>query len=303
MAQRRNGQPQDWPRRVDFAPATHPLLPVEVSTLGELRGRADTTDLSIRQRATFNQLVLCFEGSGVTHVDLEPIALRPGTLLHIHPGQVQEFHTKPDLDAFLITYRAGLDRPFIPGREWFPGSDVPSLWELTDGERNAAGRLVGLLQKEQHLFDGSAPYIVFMESLLSTLIARLHLSVGEAPPSQMPEAFIVFGRYLDANLQTRPTVTKCAAELGYSTRTLDRACQLAVSQTAKQVLDERMALEAYRMLRYTSLSSSEVGRGLGFRDDSSFSRFVRRHYSASPTELRSLQAPVERVPVDRAPTR
>lgn len=289
MGQRDDGRVSDWPRRVDFAPTAHPLLPVEVTTLGELRSRADDTEPSIRERATFNQLMLCVAGSGVVHVDLEPIAVRPGTLLHIHPGQVQEFAVDPDLDAYLVTYRAGLDRSFIPGREWFPGSDVPSLWQLADGERSAAERLVMLLRREQSQFDGSPPYIVFMESLLSTLIARLHLIVGEAPPSQMPEAFIAFGRYLDVHLENRPTVTECAADLGYSTKTLDRACQLAVSQTAKQVLDERMALEAYRLLRYTSLSSTAVGKGLGFRDDSSFSRFVRRHYSASPTELRTLQ--------------
>ena len=78
----------------------------------------------------------------------------------------------------------------------------------------------------------------------------------------------------------------CAKEIGYSTRTLDRACQQAVGHTAKEVLNRRVALEIRRLLSGTDISVAQAGSALGFTEASSFAKFVRRHLGASPTELR-----------------
>lgn len=41
----------------------------------------------------------------------------------------------------------------------------------------------------------------------------------------------------------RPNMIELAQELGYSSRTIDRACRQVTGRTAKQVLDERVAFE------------------------------------------------------------
>lgn len=268
-----------------FEPELHPGLPVEVSQNGSRRCETNGDDLS-RQRATHHHLYFCFGGDGVHYVDYEPVSMRPGTVLHVHPGQVQGFSSKPQFDAHLVAYPPDLHRTFIPGRRWFPGSDVTTFWELAGKERHVVERLVGLLRKEQHHFDGSAAYVVFMEGLLTTLLARLQLNAGQQSLPQPPIAFVEFSEYLEENFRSRPAVKQCAAELGYSTKTLDRACESAVGQTARMVIDDRIALEIRRLLTHTSRPAVQIARTFGF-DSSGFTKFVRRHFAVSPTELRS----------------
>ena len=275
------------PLDVLFEPSLHPLLPLEVLSRSDVRRRADHDDLNRRQRAHFHQLVMCLSGSGVHHVDFEAVEMTPGTLLHVHPGQVQEFQFEPHFDAHMVVYRADLHRTYVPGHDWFPGSDVPTRWDLLADDRALARDSIQELRDEQERFDGSPAYVVLMESLLAAFLSRLHL-LGNVPTpaSSLPIAYISYRRYLEEHLFTRPTVTACASALGYSTRTLDRACQDAVGQTAKEVLDERVAFEIRRFLTHTEETITRIGSSFGFADASSFSKFAQRHLGASPTDVR-----------------
>ena len=91
---------------------------------------------------------------------------------------------------------------------------------------------------------------------------------------------------LEERLTSHPSVVSLAAELGYSTRTLDRACQAAAGRTAKQLLDERISLEVRRLLTHTTRPISQIGAELGFDDPSNFSKFVRRQLGSSPRDVR-----------------
>ena len=277
----------DRPLDIGFQPSQHPLLPVEVLSRAEMRRRAGPTELGSRQRAHFHQLIVCSGGHGVHHVDFEPIKMQTGTVLHIHPGQVQEFRFEPDFDAHMVIYRPDLHRTFLPGQEWFPGSDIPTRWTLRSDQCDVVDRSIDELRVEQEHFDGSPAYVVLMESLLAAFLARMHLLVGTpASTAQLPVAYISFRRHLEEHLRSRPTITACAASLGYSTRTLDRACQEAVGQTAKEVLDDRIAFEIRRFLTHTDVSITRIGATFHFADASSFSKFVQRHLGASPTAIR-----------------
>lgn len=275
------------PLDLSFRPSLHPLLPLEVLSRADVRAKAGPTEMRSRQRAHFHVLVVCLRGEGIHHVDFEPVEMKQRTLLHIHPGQVQEYQFDPDFEAQMIVYRPDLHRTFIPGQEWFPGSDVATRWHLLPGDCDFVRDSVRELRAEQERFDGSPANIVLMESLLAAFLARLHLLVHTpAPATQLPESYVSFRRYLEEHLRSRPTVTACASALGYSTRTLDRACQEAVGQTAKVVLDERIAFEIRRLLTHTDVTITRIGSTFGFADASSFSKFVQRHLGASPTDVR-----------------
>ena len=78
-----------------------------------------------------------------------------------------------------------------------------------------------------------------------------------------------------------------AEDLGYSTRTLDRACQRATGRTAKQVVDERISLEVRRLLTHTDLPVARIATDLGFDDASNFTKFVKRQLGLPPSEVRT----------------
>ena len=92
---------------------------------------------------------------------------------------------------------------------------------------------------------------------------------------------------MERQLHERPTVTSLARALGYSTRTLDRACVEASGHTAKYLLDERVALEVRRLLTYSNRSVAQIATSLGFADASNFSKFVKRQLGEGPLEIRA----------------
>jgi len=284
----RSTDPFDGPRPIGFHPRRHPLLPLEVLSRNEMRSRTSADELGSRQRTSFHQLIVCYRGHGIHHVDYQPIELTVGTLLHIHPGQVQEFQFEPEFEAHMVLYRSDLHRTFIPGHEWFPGSDVPTKWNLVPQDCEFARGSIQEMRDEQEKFDGSPAYVVLLESLLTTFLARIQLRIGEpAATTKLPEPYVRFCRFIEDHLRDRPTVTVCADDLGYSTRTLDRACRVAVGKTAKQVLDERIGFEIRRLITHTDIPVTQIGVGFGFVDASAFSKFVQRHLGDSPTNIRA----------------
>ncbi|MEM9518521.1 MAG: AraC family transcriptional regulator [Actinomycetota bacterium] len=274
-----------------FNPQAHPLLPVEAIPRAELRHQQLRQRLAGPHRHDFHQLIVCHGGEGMHVVDQQPIEMRRGRVLHVHPGQVHEYRFEPDFEAWVVVYRDGLPQAVPPGGEWFPGSTAPVRWDFVDDEFDAILCDVKSIADEQDRFDGSVGAVMLIESLLATLFARVHRHDGVAADSSTyNETFVRYRRLVEEHFRHRPTVAWCARELGYSVRTLDRACHSAVGQSAKAVLDDRVALDIRRLLVHTDASVTNVGAAFDFHSASSFTKFVNRHLGASPSAIRAAGA-------------
>ncbi len=81
-----------------------------------------------------------------------------------------------------------------------------------------------------------------------------------------------------------------AARLGYSLKTLNRACMLATGCTAKQLIDARVALEAKRLLAHTDLPVASISYRLGFTEPTNFGKFFTRATGQTPGAFRAAEA-------------
>jgi AraC-like DNA-binding protein len=77
-----------------------------------------------------------------------------------------------------------------------------------------------------------------------------------------------------------------ARRLGYAESTLSRACIRAEGVSAKRVIDQRIILEAKRMLVHSPLSVAEIGYALGFSEATNFNKFFRRLEQRTPQMFR-----------------
>jgi AraC-like DNA-binding protein len=87
---------------------------------------------------------------------------------------------------------------------------------------------------------------------------------------------------LEARLAPVRPVADIAAALGYAPRTLSRACLAATGRTAKQLVDERVFLEARRLLVHTDSTVAGVGAALGFSEPTNFTKFFVRMSGRTP---------------------
>ncbi|WP_124279855.1 AraC family transcriptional regulator [Streptomyces sp. ADI93-02] len=138
---------------------------------------------------------------------------------------------------------------------------------------------------------GSLPleaHVDVLQHLLAVLLLRLS---GVRPPAASPSAGgNTFHRYqaaVERDFARTHRVADYATDLGYSVRTLTRACVEATGRTAKQYLDARIMLEAKRLLVHTAAPSITIGMQLGFTEASDFTKFFRRRDGRTPVQFRT----------------
>lgn len=78
-----------------------------------------------------------------------------------------------------------------------------------------------------------------------------------------------------------------AAQLNKSPKTLSNLFALYNDKTPLQVIQERILIEAKRLLYYTNQTIKEITFELGFEDAAYFSNFFKRHTALSPQDFRN----------------
>lgn len=265
---------------VPFATRRHADLPVEVLERREIFERVGPERLTRPERPTFHELMLMRSEGGVHTVDFETIEARPGRLVWIRPGQVQSWQIGADYDATLV-----LSRPSAPTvSPWFPGD--PSFRDLDADGVALADALVEGIRAQQAGFDGSAPERRLMVALFDALAALFDRAGSERHATRLPVAYTTFREAIEADLAASHDVTWYADRVGYSARTLSRACLSSTGQTAKAVLTERLLLEAKRLLVHTDLPAAAIATDLGFSEATNFGKFFSRHSGTTPARFR-----------------
>jgi AraC-like DNA-binding protein len=118
-------------------------------------------------------------------------------------------------------------------------------------------------------------------------VTRLEPEGGPGLAAADSEVLLRFRHAVDERFARTRQVEEYARTLGCSVRTLTRASLSATGRTAKQLVDDRVALEAKRLLAESDLAVAEVGARLGFSEATNFGRFFARTVGSSPGQFRA----------------
>jgi AraC family transcriptional regulator, transcriptional activator of pobA len=266
---------------------------VEVTTFPRLRTMPAGSSNPPVQRADFHVLAIVGSGQGTVTVDFVLHRLEPGTIVWIRPGRVHRWDDITGVDGTLVLFRP----ESVPHGS--PGADPlgPVSWRPPG--RPALVRLAAdHLRREYdaaraHPLPGSS---AILRALLEVLLLRA--SDCAPPPPAGREAFTAYAAAVEAHYAASRQVNWYARRLGYSPRTLSRATQEAVGRSAKQFIDDRVVLEAQRLLAHTGITVTECARRAGFDDPANFAKFFRARTSLTPGAF----AARARTPADPAAT-
>lgn len=96
-----------------------------------------------------------------------------------------------------------------------------------------------------------------------------------------------FNLLVEMNFRTQHSVSYYAEQLNRSPKTLSNLFALYNHKTPIQIIQERILIEAKRLLFYTDKSAKQITYELGFDDAAYFSNYFKKHTSFSPSEFRS----------------
>lgn len=97
----------------------------------------------------------------------------------------------------------------------------------------------------------------------------------------------LFYSLLEANFITDKDVFTYASKLNITTKQLNRLCLKYLNKNASRLIEERVNLEAMRLLYHSRLSVKEIALNLGFQDYSYFSRYFKRINKTTPMDFKS----------------
>lgn len=121
------------------------------------------------------------------------------------------------------------------------------------------------------------------------LCTRLYKKQSDFPKEKMSVDIVRDYNFLvEQNFRTLHNVSEYAQLLNKSPKTLSNVFSKMGGKTPLQYIQERIMLEARRLLRYTDKSVSEIGYELGYGDVQAFSRFFKKQEGAAPSEFRNV---------------
>jgi len=123
--------------------------------------------------------------------------------------------------------------------------------------------------------------------IIVTRLAKAHSGPREVLADEKFGTIRKFNLLVENNYREHHTVAYYAQQLNKSPKTLSNLFALYNHKTPLQVIQERLIIEAKRLLYYTDKSAKEITYELGFDDAAYFSNFFKKHTSFSPTDFRN----------------
>jgi AraC-like DNA-binding protein len=282
------------------------------------------------KRNEFHELIAIRSGTLRGSVDFTEHELRAGDWLWICPGQVHQYGSDlRTVDGLIVLFPAA----FLGAATAVAAGVDRGAWRqpraLADAEREALWATLALLDGEYRQWGALPPeiHLDVLRHLLSVLVLRLAhrrgvpgrrgggdggggdreggdgggggrgRATGGGTGSGVGgggEAFQRFRRAVERDFLRTHRVEDYAARLGYSVRTLTRATRAAAGCGAKQFIDDRVLLEAKRLLVHTDLPAAAVGQRLGFPGATVFTKFFRQRTGETPSAFRARAAAATR---------
>jgi AraC family transcriptional activator of pobA len=256
-------------------------------------GLAVGADAPVREphRHAYHELVWVAAGAGEHLLDGEPVPVVPGSVTVIGRGAVHQFRRAHGLVGAVVRFGDELLLDATGGPAWLlagrggrtiavPPSDAVHLEAVVAALAAEAARPPDAVSAdvERHLV---TTLLLWLERLDDA--ARLDRPAGADPDAELHRRFV---RLLERDFRRHHDAAHYARALAVPPAALSRALTATAGRPTKELITERVMLEAQRLLRYTSLTVGEVAFRAGFRDPLYFSRAFKRHTGRSPVAYR-----------------
>jgi len=205
------------------------------------------------------------------------------------PAQVHSWQLEKNTEGYVIEFEEELFKthPSFAGKIQTLLQMLPDSFQVTDKKDFAT--LVELCQTLLEEYETKAADYELVTSLeLFNFLIRLSrvkdLKLKKAPPM---ESFVVrFEQLIEAHFTRQHEVEFYAGKLGITAKALTMKMSRLTGKSARTLIQERVILEARRLLAYSEIPIAEISAQLGFEDANYFSRFFKLKTKHAPGTFR-----------------
>ena len=248
----------------------------------------------------YYQLMWFWHGIGNHHIDFNDEQVSPYKVFVVSPGQLHQFKDLEDPEGIIIQF----DESFFSHMDnnldtiikysVFNAFHRPPYYVIDD---ETGMRLRGISNeikrecqnKEKFAHENYLYNLVkmFLIIIMRDGLRADHKHIYSNSPAYL--YFINFRKELDKNYKRYHTVQQYATALGMSVKTLTNSSVQCSGQTPLKLINNRLIVEAKRMLKSKPMLIKEIAYELGFDDDSYFVKFFKRQTGLLPSEFKEME--------------
>lgn len=251
-------------------------------------------NLHLPHKHTFYHMVLFTEGGGTHAIDFQSFDVNPGQVYFMIPGQVHSWSFKGHTDGYVINFSVPFFQSFLLKSDYleqfpfFSGLAEQQVIEIPADQQSEIINLFEHIIKESENNQRLSVDMV-KALLLQSFILAGRLCLANQPQNVTPYNYTLlrnFQKLIEQNFTTLK-LPKAYAELLYITPNhLNALCNDVMGISAGEMIRNRIALEAKRLLVNLGLTISEISDKLNFADNSYFTKFFKKQSGLTPEEFR-----------------
>ncbi|MGL5272600.1 MAG: AraC family transcriptional regulator [Phocaeicola sp.] len=266
----------------------------EIKELSEVTQRKQKIS-GVPHRTDFYEIVIIEAGYSVQTIDFTPIQAVSGEMLFIGKNQVVSFDTTQTYNGKIILFT---DLFFNRIESEMRMIKLQNLFNPFTGNKaikvnEKLKAILGLLQAEFN-----TPHDSFQSDLIHNLLnafliesARQSIDDVNATKNQDYTTALHFSKLVEQHYHSLRKVNDYMHIMNTTAKPLSKALQSIIGKTPKQYIDDRILLEAKRLLVYSNENIKEITFMLGFEEPTNFSKFFREQTGLSPAEFRKQTTP------------
>jgi AraC family transcriptional activator of pobA len=251
--------------------------------------------LTSPHRADFYNILWIHKGSGTHLVDFVPVKFSTDSILFINKGRVHFFDPSEKFEGTLILFtdnffcRDESDIKFLRSTILFHDLLDNAALKVREG-KDSLHSILQLMKNELQQTDKKFHHDVLQNHLHNFLMLadreKRKQGFTEISKGADLDYVMLFNELLDNHFTKVRSVKEYADRIHISEKRLSKATAKILGKSPKEIINDRVLLEAKRLLVHTSQSIKEIGFQLGFAEPTNFIKYFKQQTGTTPSEFR-----------------
>ncbi|QMU26826.1 AraC family transcriptional regulator [Adhaeribacter radiodurans] len=239
-------------------------------------------------------ILLITQGTGTHTIDFKTYPVAPQTAFFLSPGQVHAWQLSADSAGYILFfnldfYRLQPDQLEVYRYPFFNMLLNRPLLALPNEHLLPTTTIIESMEQEYLQSDYKWQEVV--RNYLTILLIRLHRAYLEQQPdpdvaNASQSLWQQLDTFLEKHFKEHQPVSFYAEKLNITEKQLNEASKNTFGKTTSSLIQDRIILEARRLLIHSPLTITQIAAELGYFDNSYFGRFFKKHTGKTPEQFR-----------------
>jgi AraC family transcriptional regulator, transcriptional activator of pobA len=271
----------------------------EINTLSEFiileLSALDIIHKNVILKEKWNSLLYIKGGNCVLQIDFDEYIALENRIFFIEKYKIWNWARINKLSVILVQFTDSFYNHIYTGNPKLKSDqtllgEIPPFIKIDTGNKAEWGNIFNIIFNEYLYAKKDSKEIICLALKILILMYRRNSRSGNKlfVSNQKKQLLNEFRKIVNSRFISLRTSKDYAQVLNITPNYLNALCREYFFKTAGEIIQERVILEAKRMLMHSSLSISEISYKLGFNDNSYFGRYFKNVVGMTPKSFRSI---------------